>query len=294
MKNLYKNKKKQEKVSKVDFRKYLKENVEKFEQFGYIPGKILKLRGECEMSLMEAVNCSNGRTVAIKLYYLEQGPNQESDILKLLNGQCHVLELLDCFELQDYFTQGLVFPLYRGDISDWNPKDEKQLATFVLQLLEAIRYCHSNGIVHCDIKPTNILYNCDKDENFNFVLSDFGLALTGIKLNQIGSNVDGTYGYMAPEAVKNEEGPLCALDIWSFGIVILEMVTGCSIFQGVDRNDVLDELKIFNVCKELQQTRICVSDCFKDLIIKMLALNPTERLSAEEVWNHPYCLSMRK
>lgn len=100
----------------------------------------------------------------------------------------------------------------------------KQNESILFIFLKAVRYCHSKGIVHCDIKPTNILFD-DKDENFNFILSDFGLALTGVKLNQIGSNVDGTYGYMAPEAVKNEEGPLCALDIWSSGIVILEMVS---------------------------------------------------------------------
>ena len=67
----------------------------------------------------------------------------------------------------------------------------------LFQILEAIRHCHSAGVVHRDVKPENILL----DENFNIKLTDFGFA----KILQPGErlyDVCGTPGYLAPELLK--------------------------------------------------------------------------------------------
>ncbi|XP_074050970.1 interleukin-1 receptor-associated kinase 4 isoform X2 [Macrotis lagotis] len=85
-----------------------------------------------------------------------------------------------------------------------------------------IHYLHANHHVHRDIKSANILL----DEDFIPKISDFGLARTSAKLNQtvMTSRIVGTTAYMAPEALRGEITPKS--DIYSFGVVLLEIITG--------------------------------------------------------------------
>ncbi len=104
----------------------------------------------------------------------------------------------------------------------------EEVLDYAIHIAEALQEAHRNGIIHRDIKPDNIMVN-----NRNQIkVMDFGLAkLKGLfGLTKISSTV-GTVAYMAPEQVKGEELDHRS-DIWSFGIVLYEMLTGHLPFKG--------------------------------------------------------------
>jgi serine/threonine protein kinase len=98
---------------------------------------------------------------------------------------------------------------------------------YLLPVAEALACCHSHGIMHCDIKPENIML----DHNGCVKLIDFGIALpTGIIADGL---LVGSPHYVAPERVTG--GVLTpAVDIYAFGIVLFQAVTGMLPFRGPD------------------------------------------------------------
>ncbi|KAG2709760.1 hypothetical protein I3760_05G256200 [Carya illinoinensis] len=115
-----------------------------------------------------------------------------------------------------------IFPAhhYRDRILDWSTRFHIAVAT-----AQGIAYFHEqcrNRIIHCDIKPENILL----DENFCPKVSDFGLAkLMGREHSQVVTMVRGTRGYLAPEWVSNRPITVKA-DVYSYGMLLLEIVGG--------------------------------------------------------------------
>ncbi|PKU79440.1 G-type lectin S-receptor-like serine/threonine-protein kinase RLK1 [Dendrobium catenatum] len=98
----------------------------------------------------------------------------------------------------------------------------EQRVEIMLGIARGLRYLHeecSTQIIHCDIKPQNILL----DENFNPRISDFGLAKL-LKTNQTRTNtgIRGTKGYVAPEWFRNI-AITAKVDVYSFGVMVLEI-----------------------------------------------------------------------
>ncbi|XP_013639787.1 PREDICTED: mitogen-activated protein kinase kinase kinase NPK1-like [Brassica oleracea var. oleracea] len=113
---------------------------------------------------------------------------------------------------------------------------ESDVQLFALHILKGINYVHSKKIVHCDIKPANILLKpvksssilgCLMPNGFEPKLADFGLALrkTSDEYGDGCGFARGTLLYMAPELLCSGNLDYCA-DIWSYGCTILEMFTG--------------------------------------------------------------------
>lgn len=119
--------------------------------------------------------------------------------------------------------------IYREDIEDDYPKDECQF--FIGSLIILIGYLHERNIVHRDIKPEN----CIIDEKGNFKLLDFGAAKLMVE-NRTMTQI-GTPWYTAPEVIDSSgKGYNYAVDIWSIGVVMWEILTGYLPF-GTDEND---------------------------------------------------------
>ena len=124
------------------------------------------------------------------------------------------------------------------DAAGESSAEEGQTRTAVshaIQIAEALEEAHGKEIVHRDIKADNIMVNTKNQVK----VMDFGLAkLKGsLKLTKT-SSTDGTLAYMAPEQIQGEEVDARS-DIFSFGIVLFEMLTGHLPFQGTRSSDAL-------------------------------------------------------
>ena len=108
------------------------------------------------------------------------------------------------------------------------PLDDQFIQYFVYQMLRGLKYVHSAGVIHRDLKPSNILVN----ENCDLKICDFGLAR--IQDAQMTGYVSTRY-YRAPEIMLTWQQYDHAVDIWSVGCILAEMILGKPIFPGKDR-----------------------------------------------------------
>lgn len=163
-----------------------------------------------------------------------------------------------------------------------NLNDEK-IASMFKQVVSAVEFIHSKGVVHRDLKPENILL----DKDLNVKLCDFGWSVK-LKQSEIRNTFCGTYEYMAPEIFESEDYG-SAVDIWSLGILLYEMYHSKSPFAGGSLIQVRDRV-IRNKIEfkpELNPSAI-------DLILLLLKKNPGERPNAEQVLEHPYFAIVKK
>ncbi|KHN73489.1 Protein lin-2 [Toxocara canis] len=156
---------------------------------------------------------------------------------------------------------------------------------YMKQLMLALQYMHSQGIVHRDIRPHNVVL-ASKDNSAPLKLSGFGVAL---KLDSpdsivLGGRV-GTPQFMAPEVVSNVEYGTKA-DMWSAGVLLYILLCGRLPFVGSRR-------KIYESITEGRYshhggTWQSISNSAKDLLIRLLTVDPHKRISAEEALNHEW------
>jgi serine/threonine protein kinase len=143
------------------------------------------------------------------------------------------------YELQEYIPRGSLRELCM---------DEKRTPHFVMTLLfeltEAIECLHENGIVHCDIKPANVLVR--SVDPLDLVLTDFGISsLVASDVSQRMTSLKGTPMYWAPEAFSNVVGR--PRDWWGLGMVALEILLGEHPFEGLSDAQVIRKLTLGNV-----------------------------------------------
>ena len=178
-----------------------------------------------------ALQPSTGREVAIKVL-----PARNADAatlsrfereIRLVAGlqHPHVLGLIDAGHQGPWHY--VVLPLVRnGDLADRIARQDGPLPLPVarriaLQLCDALEYAHTQGIVHRDVKPANVLL----DERGNCLLTDFGIALTdgAERLTLVGQAV-GTPEYLAPEQAAGFAD--ARSDVYALGVIMFQMVTG--------------------------------------------------------------------
>jgi len=153
-----------------------------------------------------------------------------------------------------------------------SPLPLKDVLSYSIQIGEALQEAHSKGIIHRDIKSDNIMIN----EKGQVKVMDFGLAkLKGsLKLTKTSSTV-GTLAYMSPEQLKGEKTD-ARMDIFSFGVVLYEMLTGHLPFRGEYESALM--YSILNTEPEpVTKYRQELSSGFLFLLDKALEKEPDER-----------------
>ena len=154
------------------------------------------------------------------------------------------------------------------------------------QLLSAVAYCHEKGVIHRDLKPENILIEKSEEKDkdfFHIKIIDFGTCEI-LKKSKLTEQI-GTSFYIAPEILKNGYNEKC--DLWSCGVILYILLCGSPPFYGKNEKEIFSKIisgkYLFN-----QKIWSKTSKEAKNLVQKLLELNPEKRLSAKEALNHKW------
>ncbi|WEW55829.1 Suppressor of Sensor Kinase (SLN1) [Emydomyces testavorans] len=288
--------------------------------------------GGASGSVYAAIDLDTSYLMAVKEIKLQE-PSVIPGVAQQIRDEMAVLEVLDhpnivsyrgievhrdkVYIFMEYCSGGsLATLLEHGRI-----EDETVIMVYALQMLEGLAYLHQAGVVHCDIKPANILL----DHNGVIKYVDFGAAMIiarqgktrvamdhhyggnykdasalgkephGQRKNQ--KSVTGTPMYMSPELVRGEAsntgGRHGSMDIWSLGCVVLEMATGLRPWAGID-----NEWAIMYKIAQGNQPHLPAPDQLSemgiDFIKRCFVLDPAKRPSAVELLQHEWIVTIRR
>eukprot|EP01103_Thecamoeba_quadrilineata_P019685 TRINITY_DN8085_c0_g1_i1.p1 TRINITY_DN8085_c0_g1~~TRINITY_DN8085_c0_g1_i1.p1 ORF type:complete len:445 (-),score=78.86 TRINITY_DN8085_c0_g1_i1:98-1432(-) len=191
------------------------------------------------------------------------------EVFETKHSTCIILELASGGELLDRLSR----------MDDYN---ERIASRIMKQLLSALDYLHTTGIIHMDIKPRNILFHTKDDEPI-IKLSDFGFSNEVANLEGVWDYIVGTPEFIAPEVITGGVEFGAPVDIWSSGIILYIMLMGSSPFIADDTD------AIFALIKKGEYT-ICdsITEKARDLLAEMLQMNPFDRITASEALDHPW------
>eukprot|EP00316_Scyphosphaera_apsteinii_P021094 CAMPEP_0119314826 /NCGR_PEP_ID=MMETSP1333-20130426/34050_1 /TAXON_ID=418940 /ORGANISM="Scyphosphaera apsteinii, Strain RCC1455" /LENGTH=371 /DNA_ID=CAMNT_0007320025 /DNA_START=64 /DNA_END=1179 /DNA_ORIENTATION=+ len=217
----------------------------------------------------------------------------------------HVIQLKDCIQQEE---ESFIFmelashgELFSRVISNGS-LDEREARGFFRQIMLAVEYLHSQGIVHRDLKLENVLLN-DADE---CKVCDFGLAHLydtddAQKLKRpLLHEVCGSKSYAAPEVLNGHGYDGFAADVWSCGICLFAMLAGFFPLDGATTSDwrftkvseaVLRGRSLTHTVFGFYNRPCVLSDEVADLIDGMLSLNPSTRLTVSDILEHPWLTS---
>ncbi|XP_041070984.1 serine/threonine-protein kinase PAK 5-like isoform X1 [Carcharodon carcharias] len=169
------------------------------------------------------------------------------------------------------------------DIIAFARMDEEQIATVCLSILKALTYLHSQGVIHRDIKSDSILLTLDG----RIKLSDFGFCAQVNEEIPRRRSLVGTPYWMAPEVIARlPYGP--EVDIWSLGIMVMEMIDG----EPPYFND--SPVEAMKMLRDNPPPRLKlehkVSPILRDFLDRMLVHDVTERATSIELLAHPFML----
>lgn len=163
---------------------------------------------------------------------------------------------------------------------------EKDAADIIRPVIDAVRYCHDLDVAHRDLKLENILYET-KDDDAMIKITDFSLAKI-IPDNVFAITAWGTPGYVAPEILVGS-GYGKEVDFWSIGVILYTLLCGLPPFNEEKNADLFDKIKQADYGFPSPDWDH-VSDLAKDLISKLLVADPDQRITADEIMDHPWML----
>ena len=277
----------------------------------------------------KAIEKKTGQVVALKKVFEAfqnstdaQRTFREVMILQEINGHENIVKLLNVIKAENKKDLYLVFEFMETDLhavikAGILTPIHKQYIIF--QILKGLKYIHSGAIVHRDLKPSNVLINTE----CLIKIADFGLArsiaMKGEEGDPIMTEYVATRWYRAPEIVLGSNKYSMAVDVWSVGCILAELINGKALFPGKSTlNQVelilevlgkpnekdLQGLNLENTMNIIKNIKLRSSkefdDYFKtddelalDFLRKTLTFNHKERLTIDQALEHPFLENFR-
>ena len=160
---------------------------------------------------------------------------------------------------------------------------EEDASIIISKLLSATEYLHNKLICHRDIKPENIMFSKENDLS-SIKLIDFGLSEQNL-YNPLFEGYAGTLLYMSPEQIEKKSYSQ-TVDIWSIGIILFMLLNNNKhpfYIKGDDKKSYIEKIK-----KRKFKFECNISFMAKNLIMKLLEINPSWRYSSEKAIRHPW------
>ena len=170
-----------------------------------------------------------------------------------------------------------------------NGLPEEIVAKYLVDMLSALKYLHSKGIMHRDLKLENFLLDQRIAENASIKLVDFGLSKHFTEHEIVHQMVGSAY-YTAPEVISGSYDQRC--DIWSLGVIAFIMLTGCPPFDGNSCNEIHKKIMYVDVDFNSKILNECSIDA-KNFVKRLLTKSSDERISLDDALNHSFIINMR-
>ncbi|XP_004635357.1 serine/threonine-protein kinase DCLK3 [Octodon degus] len=183
-----------------------------------------------------------------------------------------IMEYVQGGDLFDAIIESVKFP-------------EPEAALLIMDLCKALVHMHDKNIVHRDLKPENLLVQLNEDKSTTLKLADFGLAKHVVRPI---FTVCGTPTYVAPE-ILSEKGYGLEVDMWAAGVILYILLCGFPPFRSPER----DQDELFNIIQLGHFEFLApywdnISDAAKDLVSRLLVVDPKKRYTAHQVLQHPW------
>uniref|UniRef100_A0A8C9CMT5 non-specific serine/threonine protein kinase n=1 Tax=Phocoena sinus TaxID=42100 RepID=A0A8C9CMT5_PHOSS len=183
-----------------------------------------------------------------------------------------IMEYVQGGDLFDAIIESVKFP-------------ERDAALMLMDLCKALVHMHDKSIVHRDLKPENLLVQRNEDKSTTLKLADFGLAKHVVRPI---FTVCGTPTYVAPE-ILSEKGYGLEVDMWAAGVILYILLCGFPPFRSPER----DQDELFNIIQLGHFEFLApywdnISDAAKDLVSRLLVVDPKKRYTAHQVLQHPW------
>ncbi|XP_047457823.1 peripheral plasma membrane protein CASK isoform X13 [Mugil cephalus] len=246
------------------------------------------------------INRETGQQFAVKIVDVAQftsSPGLSTEDLKREASICHMLKHPHIVELlETYSSDGMLYMVFEfmdgADLCFEIVKradagfvySEAVASHYMRQILEALRYCHDNNVIHRDVKPHCVLL-ASKENSAPVKLGGFGVAIQLGESGLVAGGRVGTPHFMAPEVVKREPYGK-PVDVWGCGVILFILLSGCLPFYGTKER--LFEAICRGKYKMNPRQWGHISESAKDLVRRMLMLDPAERITVYEALNHPW------
>lgn len=241
----------------------------------------------------KCVHKASGQEYAVKI--IDKGkrdPSEEVEILLRYGEHKNIITLRDVFDNKEKVY--LVTELMRGgELLDKILRQkffsEREASAVLQTLAKTVNYLHSQGVVHRDLKPSNILYADETGSPESLRICDFGFAKQLRAENGLLMTPCYTANFVAPEVLK-KQGYDEACDVWSLGVLLYTMLAGHTPFANGPNdtpNDILARIGEgkFTLTGGNWDS---VTTVAKDLVTRMLHVDPHVRIALQQVLKHPW------